>query len=82
MEILILNMDPATTGDYHVTFLARHPDDKHLCDDIARWWPEWHKYQLDANNVPVFMDRKLLSPKRKPNLKKYVMVRFRAPYGS
>ena len=37
VETSILNMDPATTGDYHVTFLARHPDDKHLCDDRARW---------------------------------------------
>ena len=26
-----------TIGDYHVIFLARHPEDKHLCDDKSRW---------------------------------------------
>ena len=36
VETTILNMHPYTTGDYHVTILARHPDDKHLCDDKAR----------------------------------------------
>ena len=33
----ILNMQPEPTGDYHVTFLAIHPDDKHVCDDKSRW---------------------------------------------
>ena len=37
VEKVILNMHPDTTGDYHVTFLARHPADKLLCDDRARW---------------------------------------------
>ena len=36
----ILNMQPDTIGDYHVTFLARHPDDKYLSDDKERWWPK------------------------------------------
>ena len=36
-ETTILNIHPDTIGDYRVTFLARHPDDKHLCDDKARW---------------------------------------------
>ena len=60
-------MVPATTGYYHVKFLARHPDDKHLYNDRAQWWPEWHEYQLDAKNVPVYGTRMLFSPKRKPN---------------
>ena len=82
VETSILNINPATTGDFHVTFLTRHTDDKHLCDNRARWWPEWHEYQLDADNVSVYGARMLFSPKRKPNLKKnYVMVRFCAPYG-
>ena len=37
VETTILNMYPENIGDYHVTFLARNPDDKHLCDDKARW---------------------------------------------
>ena len=40
VETTILNVHPDTTGYYHITFLARYPDDKHLCDDKARWWPE------------------------------------------
>ena len=66
-------MNLATTGDYNVIFLSRHPDDKYLCDDRSRWWPEWHEYQLDANNVPVCGARMLFSPKRKPNLKKVML---------
>ena len=53
IETAILKMNLSTTGDYHVTFLSRHPDDNHLCDDVARWWPEWHKYSLDGENIPV-----------------------------
>ena len=26
-ETVILNIQPETTGDYHITFLARHPAD-------------------------------------------------------
>ena len=37
VEKTILNMQPEPTGDYHVTFLAMHPDDKHVCDDKSRW---------------------------------------------
>jgi len=40
----LLNLDSQNTGDYHVTFISRHPDDSNLCDDTARWWPLWHKY--------------------------------------
>ena len=73
VEPTILNMHTDTTGDYHDTFLARHPDDKHLCDDKARWWPEWHEYQLDDNNVPVCGARMLFSTKLNQNLKKFVL---------
>ena len=44
-------MTSETTGDYHVNFLAQHPDDTHLCDDKARWWPERHEYKLDNDNI-------------------------------
>ena len=54
IETAILKMNPSTTGDYHVTFLSRHPDDNHLCDDITRWWPEWHAYSLNDENIPVY----------------------------
>ena len=73
VETTILNMYPATTCDYHVTLLARQPDDKHLCDDKTRLWPKWHKYQLDGNNVPVYETRMLFSPKHKPNLKTFML---------
>ena len=34
-ETLQLQMNPETTGDYHVTFLSRHPSYNTLCDDEA-----------------------------------------------
>ena len=73
VETTILNMHPDTTGDYHVTFLVQHPNDKNLCDDKPRRWPKWHEYQLDDNNVPVYGARMLFSQKRKPNLKKFML---------
>ena len=36
-ETALLKITPETTGDYHVNFLSRHPDDTYLCDDKARW---------------------------------------------
>ena len=47
VETTILNIHPDTTCDYYVKFLAKYPDDKNLCDDKTRWWPERHKYQLE-----------------------------------
>ena len=72
-ETTLLKMEPETIGDYHVTFLARHPNDKHLCDGKTRWWPGWHEYKLDSHNVPVYGSRMLLSPKRKPTPKIYML---------
>ena len=66
-------MNPETTSGYHVNFLARHPDDKHLCDDKAQLWPEWHECKLDSDNIPVYGARVLFSPKQKPDLKKYML---------
>ena len=66
-------MKPETTSDYHVNFLTRHLDYKHWRDDKARWWPEWHEYKLDRNNVPVYGPHILFSPKRKLNPKKYML---------
>ena len=66
-------MTPESTGEYHVAFLASHPDDKHLCGDKSQWWPEWHEYILDSNITPVYGARILFSPKRKQNPKKYVL---------
>ena len=31
-EYCKLDMEPPTTGDYHVTFLSRHLSNNHLCD--------------------------------------------------
>ena len=62
-------MQSETTGDYHVTFLSEYPDDKHLCHDKERQWPEWNEYKLNENNVLVYWDIMLFSPKRKPYMK-------------
>ena len=44
-----------------------------MSDDKARWWPEWHEYQLDSHNIPVYGVCMLFSPKRKLNPKKYIL---------
>ena len=66
-------MGSLRTGDYHVTFLSKRPADKHLCDDKARWWPEWHGYYLDDENVYSYGARMLFSPKRKSDQLKYML---------
>ena len=66
-------MKPKNTWDYHVIFLATYLDDNYLCDDTTRWWPEWHEYVLNDNNVPVCETWMLCSLKRNPNLKKYML---------
>jgi len=72
-ETEILKIDSLRTGDHHVTFLFRHPADKHLCDDVAHWWPEWHEYCLDNSNISVYGARMLFSPKRKAESSKYTL---------
>jgi len=72
-EITLLNLDSKHIGDYHVIFISRHPDDSHLCGDTARWWPLWHKYKNDENNVLLCGARMLFSPKRKPDLSKCIL---------
>ena len=66
-------MQPKTTYDYHLIFLVRHPDDRYLYDDKARWQPEWHEYKLNDNIDPVYETRMLFSPKRKPYLNVYML---------
>ena len=72
-ETTLLNLDSKHTGDYHVTFIFRHPDVSHLCDDTDRWWPLWHEYKNDVNNVPLYGARMLFGPKRKLDLSKYIL---------
>ena len=69
----ILKMDLLRTESYHITFLSRYPADKHLCADAVRWWPEWHKYYLDDSNLPVHGAHMIFSPKRKPDLTRYML---------
>ena len=38
-ETEVLKLDSLRKGDCHVTFLSRHPADKHLYNGVARWWP-------------------------------------------
>ena len=72
-ETCKLDMEPPTTGDYHVTFLSCHPSDNHLCDDISPWWPLWYEYVLDTNNIPVYGVIILLEFNRKPDIKKCIL---------
>ena len=44
-----------------------------LCDDIARWWLEWHKCKLDQSNTSVHGARMLFSPSMKPNPKQFML---------
>ena len=66
-----LKLNPNTTGNYLVAFLARHPSDNKKTDDDARWWPEWHEYTIGNDNIPDFGQRVLFHPLRKPPLAKY-----------
>ena len=66
-------MDSKNTGDYHVTFISRYPKGNDLCDDKDRWWPLWHKYKNYKNDVPIYGDRMLFGPKRKPDSNKYTL---------
>ena len=60
-------------GNYHITFLSRHPNDAHLCDDAARWWSKRHEYSLNDENIPIYGSRILFKPTRKPDLTKYML---------
>ena len=33
----------------------------------------WHEYKNDSNNFPIYGDRMLFDPKRKPNPNKYIL---------
>ena len=66
-------MNSKRSGDYHVMFISRHPNDSHICDDTARWQPLCHEYKNDKNNVPINDARMFFSLKRKPNPNKYII---------
>ena len=70
-ETTLLNLDSKHTGDYHVTFISRNPDDSHLCCNTARWWPLWHEYKNNEHNISLYGARMLFGPKGKPDLRKY-----------
>ena len=66
-------MDSFRTGGYQVTFLSRHPVDKHLCDNVACWWPEWYNNCFYDSNIPVYGARMILNPRRKSDLIMYLL---------
>ena len=70
-ETSLLDLDSKNTGDFHFTFISRHPFDSHLCDNTTRWWSLWHEYKNNKNNVPIYGARMLFDPKRKPDPSKY-----------
>ena len=53
--------------------ISRHSDDNHLCDDVARWWPEWHKYSLNDDNISFYGSCMLFKPNKRPDLTKYML---------
>ena len=64
--------DTANDGTYFCEFLQRHPSDDHKTDSRSRWWPEWRELQWDNSGTQFEYGRRvLLSPRSKPNLKKY-----------
>ena len=71
IETELMNVDSKSTGDYHVMFISRHPKDNDFCDDKTRWWPLWHEYKNDKNDVPIYGARMLFGPKRKLDSTKY-----------
>ena len=52
-------MDSKSIGDYHVTFISKHPKDNDLCDDKTCWWPLRHEYKNDKNDVLIYGARML-----------------------
>lgn len=73
IETTLFNMNSKRTDDYHVTLTSQYPNDNNLCDDKARWWPLWHEYKNDKNDVPIYSVRMLFGPKHKPDSNKYIL---------
>ena len=61
----------ATTGQYYVHFLCRHPNDSSMSDVDARWWPEWHEY-TQRNNIIDYGPQVMIYPGTQPNARKYI----------
>jgi hypothetical protein len=59
---------------YTVDFLAKHVNDEDLIDPDARWWPEWHEYEIIADGIPEFGRRIFFSPRARPNLDKFTFM--------
>ena len=66
-------MNSKSTGDCHITFISRHPNENNLCDDKARWWPLWHECKNYKNDIPIYRARMLFGPKRRPDSNKYIL---------
>jgi hypothetical protein len=60
--------DALPHGTQFCTFLHKHPKDKDLADNKARWWPEWRELLWDDNHDYDFGDRILFGPLQKPDL--------------
>ena len=65
--------DYLTNFTYYCVFQARHPADKGKSDELARWWPEWHKYHRDPSSGNIIYDERILfHPNRIPPKEKYI----------
>ena len=56
------NDDALQHGSQFYTFLHKHPKDKDLADNKARWWPEWRELIWDDKHDYDFRDRILFGP--------------------
>jgi hypothetical protein len=61
--------NPKVTGIYFVHFLGRHPADDAESDCDARWWPLWHEFNIDDDDVIDFGKRVLIPPSQAVDLK-------------
>ena len=63
--------EASSTGIYFCTFMAKHPDDAKLADNLVCWWPEWRELAWNEDGTFEFEGRILYGPKSRPNNRKY-----------
>ena len=68
-----VNPDYHNNHKYFCTFLAKHPSDKHLSDELSCWWPDWYRYKTDTTTGQiVYGNRILIRPNTNPDPTKFV----------
>ena len=69
----VMNPEYASNGQFWCVFLAKHPDDVRLSDELSRWWPEWYKYtRCKKTNVIIYGDRINIRPSVTPCSSRFI----------